>query len=125
MRHNLSNINAETRTGDCSVCGPNVKLKPRRGKQAGTFGCHAKYMEGKWGGRFPDGTKFSAVEYAALKARQGTACAICKEEKPLVIDHCHDQKKVRGLLCRECNVGLGNFRDSEELLRSAIAYLKG
>lgn len=124
MRHNLSNINTETKTGDCSVCGPNVRLKPRRGSQAGKFGCYLKYMEFKHGaGRFADGTSWTAQEHLSLQAEQQGRCAICDEEKPLVVDHCHSEKKVRGLLCRECNVGLGHFRDSAEILRSAIAYL--
>jgi hypothetical protein len=32
--------------------------------------------------------------------------------------------KVRGLLCHNCNKGLGNFRDNIEFLESAVSYLK-
>lgn len=60
-----------------------------------------------------------------LVQKQRGRCAICrkKPEKRLHVDHCHRTKKVRGLLCQQCNIGVGFFRDSPSLLRSAIKYL--
>lgn len=54
-------------------------------------------------------------------------CQICGKtdnRRSLAIDHCHDTNKVRGLLCDDCNVGLGHFRDNIDYLQSAIDYLK-
>lgn len=60
-------------------------------------------------------------------------CAICKEPqsvllkgelKRLAVDHCHKTKKIRGLLCDNCNKGLGLFKDKPELLNSASEYLR-
>lgn len=72
----------------------------------------------------------SLEEVTALWTAQGNKCAICKIEKEKVstnnglhIDHCHTTGKVRGLLCGNCNRGLGMFEDSPELLQSAINYL--
>lgn len=42
----------------------------------------------------------------------------------LSIDHCHTTGKVRGLLCRQCNIALGKFKEDVTILQSAIAYLK-
>jgi len=42
----------------------------------------------------------------------------------LVVDHCHVSGKVRGLLCSECNLGLGKFKDSLNKLRKAVSYLE-
>lgn len=45
--------------------------------------------------------------------------------EPIYCSREHAVLGFRGLLCDGCNVGLGNFRDSIELLRSAIRYLGG
>lgn len=62
-------------------------------------------------------------EYDGMLLVQNGRCAICCEEKSLVVDHCHANGHVRGLLCGECNKGLGLFRDNPEFLESAIVYL--
>jgi hypothetical protein len=68
----------------------------------------------------------SLQDYARLLARQGGVCAICLRQPPkrLCIDHCHATAKVRGLLCRTCNTGLGFYRDDAALLTAAAAYLR-
>ena len=43
----------------------------------------------------------------------------------MVIDHNHETNIVRGLLCHNCNVGLGHFKDSVGYLKEAINYLEG
>lgn len=66
-------------------------------------------------------------QYSALLAEHGGMCAICQESEPcgrqLAIDHNHTTSKVRGMLCRKCNKGLGFFRDNQELLQRAALYL--
>lgn len=64
-----------------------------------------------------------------MLVRQGGVCAICGGPpdgrwKRFHVDHCHKTGRVRGLLCRKCNNGLGNFGDSVETMRKAIAYLR-
>lgn len=69
--------------------------------------------------------------YRNLLKLQGGKCAICGSEigdsvgNRLYVDHDHETGKVRGLLCSRCNFGLGNFKDSVELLSKAIRYLEG
>lgn len=74
-------------------------------------------------------------DYERMLKEQNDCCAICfKTEKvkdgkyktlrSLSVDHCHDTKKVRGLLCNNCNRMLGYSQDSIAIHESAINYLK-
>jgi hypothetical protein len=59
---------------------------------------------------------------------QGGCCAICGTDTPgtsgiFAVDHDHKTGKVRGLLCRSCNVGIGNLGDDPKRLKEAIRYL--
>jgi recombination endonuclease VII len=44
--------------------------------------------------------------------------------KAICPDHDHLTGRLRGYLCRECNLGLGAFKDSPEKLTSAIQYIE-
>ena len=70
----------------------------------------------------------TAEQYDAMFLRQDGKCAICAVEmwnayNRLSIDHDHQTGRVRGLLCRKCNAGIGCLGDDIELLAAAIAYL--
>lgn len=64
-------------------------------------------------------------QYTVLQIEQNNLCVICNE-KPikLVVDHNHASGEVRGLLCTQCNSGLGMFKDRIENLERAVEYLK-
>ncbi len=70
------------------------------------------------------------AEYDAFLLSQNGQCAICFTTvsntrcSKFSVDHCHSTKKVRGLLCQKCNMGLGNFKDSIQNLERAIEYLR-
>lgn len=79
--------------------------------------------------------KLSLDEYMILWNKQNGKCAICRKEETvldhrsgktrmLAVDHNHDTGNNRGLLCNNCNQGLGRFQDSLTLLEAAVAYLK-
>lgn len=72
--------------------------------------------------------------FEAMYRQQHGRCAICGTKVPhkvgrgqgrrtLVVDHDHETGAVRGLLCPNCNTGLGMFKDSPENLRMAAEYL--
>lgn len=76
--------------------------------------------------------KLTYDEYIKLLNSQDAKCAICGSEGfkmqehhkiKLVVDHCHTTGKVRGMLCHNCNRGLGLFQDSIKNLQSATCYL--
>lgn len=67
-------------------------------------------------------------QYEDLYENQLGHCAICLEhqcnlKKRLAIDHIHGTKKVRGLLCNDCNSGIGLLGESLGILESAKQYL--
>lgn len=63
-------------------------------------------------------------QFETMKINQKGLCLICAEPpKSFHVDHDHKTGKVRGLLCRICNAGLGYFHDHVGRLASAITYL--
>jgi hypothetical protein len=67
-------------------------------------------------------------EYNKLFNKQNGKCAICGKhqselKKILSVDHNHETGKIRGLLCYNCNNGLGCFKDNKNILKSAENYL--
>jgi len=75
-------------------------------------------------------------QYSLMLENQNNVCAICKSKeiakdnrsgntRRLAVDHCHNSRKVRGLLCTSCNTALGSAKDNIEILKNMIAYLGG
>jgi hypothetical protein len=65
---------------------------------------------------------FDPSEVENFRANR-TKCEICGTKTKLTVDHCHKINKLRGVLCANCNSGLGQFKDNPTLLRKAIGYL--
>lgn len=72
--------------------------------------------------------------FNALLARQNNCCALCTIQFTSTPHIDHDRtccnkvgscgKCIRGLLCRNCNVGIGMLRDSPILLEKAVTYIR-
>lgn len=94
-----------------------LKWPPKEERPARKVAMWLSNMKRKYG--------LSKEDYNTLLLSQGGCCAICGAETDnnLFVDHNHSSGKVRGLLCRACNTGLGNFSDNEYFLFSAIKYL--
>jgi hypothetical protein len=150
--HKLSDIDTEARTAVCANCGL-VKIgSGGRYKGEQRWRCRqAKLDWEKNSQRFRNYQQRYAAEYYErtrgksqraswlrrygltqddydkLLEKQGGVCAICGDppkEKHFCVDHCHESGKVRGLLCRHCNAGIGQLKDSIELVEKALTYLK-
>ena len=69
----------------------------------------------------------TADEYDTKLKKQNGVCGICMLDRDsrnfLAVDHNHDTGVIRGLLCENCNRGLGMFKDNKEFLQNAIHYL--
>lgn len=67
-------------------------------------------------------------EFQNMLTAQGGVCYICKTDTPkgrtkFHIDHNHETGEIRGILCHNCNIGLGHFKDDPDLLYAGIKYL--
>ena len=70
----------------------------------------------------------SSEEFTGLVSAQNGRCAICFEIPTGIgfhVDHCHRTGRIRGLLCRGCNLALGNMKDDPARLIRAADYLRG
>lgn len=66
-------------------------------------------------------------EFMALLSSCAGRCDICGiplSRSNMVIDHNHKTNKVRGLLCRKCNTGIGLLKDSVHVIEAAKKYLE-
>ena len=86
---------------------------------------HANYIR-KW--RLQHLYGLSADDFFRLVSEQGGRCVLCSSTlgpgRETHIDHDHSTGKVRGLLCKHCNVALGQARESITILQAALSYLR-
>jgi hypothetical protein len=119
---------------DCKEC----MLKYRRERYASNpydKEYAEKYKYARKGYRLKQRYGISVEEYESLLILQNGVCAICmgaenffckvdKTIRSLAVDHDHESKKIRGLLCNKCNRGIGLFQDNTSLLDAAKSYLE-
>ena len=77
--------------------------------------------------------KITREQYDAMVVHQNNACAVCLlpeshvyrgKIKRLAVDHCHATGRVRGLLCHDCNAGLGLLKENAETLRRMATWIE-
>jgi hypothetical protein len=116
--HKLSQINAGKRTAVCANCGP-VKITRHNKNGWRCYPANRKFEKLGRGGK--------REEKRRILELQKKRCAICRTKitmRSSCLDHCHRANEIRGVLCFDCNLGLGRFHDNLERLRAAISYLK-
>jgi hypothetical protein len=126
-RRHLWATDPEYRARKLAECHASIRRRKRRAERDPVYGAKLRdakrtnnrrsFLKNKYG--------ISLEEYDAMLARQGGRCATCKRRPVgrLCVDHCHVTGKVRGLLCRKCNIGIGHLDDDTEVLQSAADYL--
>lgn len=101
------------------------KYKPTKEKQKFY---NKKYSDYRRNYKYLKRYGITFTKYQELLILYDNKCAICKskadEHHPLHLDHCHINKKIRGILCYKCNVALGFFQDSILNLVNATNYLR-
>lgn len=70
----------------------------------------------------------SYEEVINLISLQNGLCKICGDKldanKQTCVDHNHKTGKVRGILCRKCNVGIGAFQENKSIMLKASHYIE-
>lgn len=96
----------------------------------------AKAAKDAWRARNPGKVRANAwrrygmdpVEAAARLAAHAGCCDICGGTNPgnrdWAVDHDRRTGRVRGILCRDCNLTLGLMGDNPQRLRAAATYLE-
>ena len=132
----------KARSGSHKFCS--LLCKTKNNQLNGSMMCTRQYerISGDWAryfnrlnrktGKRPTLTTQNMLDQ--LEKQKGL-CAICnnpetfvhsktKEPARLAVDHCHTTGKTRKLLCKNCNTGLGSFKDNQDVLLKAMQYLK-
>ena len=117
----------------CKICHSEYNKNWERNNKDKAAAKTKKYRH-----KYPDKTRTVALkryfnmtleELHKIEKEQNKSCMICKIHQDdlretLCVDHNHENNNVRGILCRRCNLALGQFRDDDKLLENAIKYLK-
>ena len=115
----------------CTYCRDCARIRSDRYKEQ--YPWVVKYQT--WASHIKENYNATPDDYCRMWVEQDGCCRICKgwykgktnggeECLTFAIDHCHTTNRIRGLLCRNCNTGLGHFRDDTATLQEAINYLR-
>lgn len=119
---------ASSKRGHAYYCKSCATSKSRKWHKDNTD--NVEYKQARRDSYFKNKYNLSLEERISLLREQEGACAIC--HIPLNpfgnythTDHDHLTGKVRGILCTNCNRGLGHFKDNMKFLENAVNYLRG
>jgi hypothetical protein len=127
------------RCGRCKTVKPFTDFSPRSDKPG--YRCYCKQCNVTYNleysrknrhvqrsARLKREFNITIAQYDEMLKNQDGHCAICgngRGKRRLAVDHNHVTGEVRGLLCSNCNVGIGSFKENKETLKRAIGYLGG
>jgi hypothetical protein len=108
--------NKRMRDGRHAYCKPCHNARGRETKERLYGGNRHYHLKHRYG--------ISATQVEEMIRDQGGVCPICGKSSPEHVDHDHETDRVRGILCFNCNGGLGQFGDDPDRLLRAQLYLE-
>lgn len=116
-------------SGLCYQCS-NVECSKRRRKKLGKEAINAENRaytrertEAVKGYHLRWAYGLSLDDFKSMVKSQAGLCAICKKEKRLVVDHCHETGAVRKLLCHHCNIAIGICEANPDWIEALTKYM--
>ncbi len=109
--------NRNSPDGRHSYCKPCHNARGKESKQRLYGGSRHYHLRRRYG--------IGAADFDELVRQQEGRCLICGRPDPEQVDHDHETGEVRGILCFNCNGGLGQFRDDPRALDRAARYVTG
>jgi endogenous inhibitor of DNA gyrase (YacG/DUF329 family) len=114
----------------CAHCGGPIGQSLRIDAKYCSEGCRvaaAAKRNPRW--KLSERLRKYGLTLEEFDAMMAVGCAICgrhdsQDGRSLAIDHCHASGKPRGVLCVNCNQGLGKFADNPDRLRAAAEYIE-
>lgn len=122
----LFHVDSTSKRGCSYYCRECANAKSREWTK--THKDNPKYRKSKQDAHYKTTYGLTVEQREQMHQDQGGLCSICKTQLTIGVnthtDHCHNSNKVRGLLCGNCNRGLGSFKDNTGYLMEAIKYLQ-
>ena len=115
---NQFGINTTRNDGLQTYCTPCAKEKQSEWYYKRIHGITLKERDGLLEAQFGRCASGNGTEFQYKKGKKSNTGEFA------VVDHCHDSKQIRGILCGHCNTGLGAFKDNTDVLKRAIHYLQ-
>jgi len=108
--------NKRIKDGRHSYCKPCHNARGKETKDRLFGGSRHYHLRRRYG--------IGSVQVEAMVKAQRGVCAICRTEPAVHVDHDHETGLIRGILCFNCNGGLGQFKDDARNLMRAVEYLE-
>jgi hypothetical protein len=117
----------------CTSCNTDKEVTEFNKQKGGKDGIRSSCRDCERSNQLERDYGIDKNEYDRMLEKQEGLCAICRIAESLTfnekvvllsVDHCHATGKVRGLLCRACNMAIGALRDDPKILDRAANYLR-
>lgn len=132
--HKITDINLETMTGTCSICGEGTGIYARHARKDGSTGYACSVRRKERSKEYQIKVKYGITlnEFNELLAAQGGTCKLCKREvEEFCVDHDHKccpgvktcGQCLRGIICHLCNGFIGHIENNDLDLTTIQRYM--
>lgn len=112
-----SNVNYYQK--ECKACNRERKYRWHKTEEGKRSSANTK-LKSRFG--------ITLEQYEEMYLAQNGKCLCCGASEStfghrLAVDHCHTTGRIRGLLCKDCNVALGYLKEDKQIVENLLAYI--